>query len=212
MFIKDIERVRGGARLDTAETLAKGLGVFSIALGCFEAAAPGQLARWLGMNAQRPLIRGYGARELATGAAILATRRSRWFMWGRVAGDAADLATLIAGLRSSKRKVNIMVALGSVAAVTVLDLVCAVQLTQNARQPKQPVRGYSDRSGFPRGVSASFGIALREMREGLDWWDSWRRNMGRGGSDRLEIEGRGREERHPPFEARGEYGFPAGRA
>jgi hypothetical protein len=105
-----------------------------------------------------------------------------------------------------------MIALGSVAAVTALDLVCALQMTRNARQAKHPVRDYSARSGFPHGIGASFGIALREMREGLDWWDSWRRNMGRGGSEALEFEGRGREERHPSFEERREFGPPAGRA
>lgn len=214
MFIKDIERVRGGQRLDTAQTLAMGLGAFSVAFGAFELAAPGRLARWLGLRSHKPLLRGYGGRAFATGVGILSARRqSRWFVWGRVAGDAADIATLLVGLRSSKRKVNLMIALGSVSAVTALDLVCALQLNQNAKQPKQPVRDYSERSGFPRGISASFGIALREMREGLDWWDSWRRNMGRGGSDRLEFEGRGREARRPPFELeRREFDFPAGRA
>lgn len=214
MFIKDIERVRGGQRLDTAQTLAMGLGAFSVALGALELAAPGRLSRWLGLSAHKPLLRGYGGREFATGVGILASRRpSRWFMWGRVAGDAADIATLLAGLRSSKRKVNIMIALGSVAAVTALDLVCAVQMTQNVKQPKQPVRDYSARSGFPRGIEASFGIAVREMQQGLDWWDSWRRNMGRGGAQRLEFDGRGREDRRPPLEMeRREYGFPTGRA
>jgi len=214
MFTKDIERVRGGRKLDTADTLAKGLGAFSIAFGCFELAAPGRLAKWLGMSSRKPLLRGYGGRAFATGVGILSARRqSRWFVWGRVAGDAADIGTLVAGLRSSKRKTNVMIALGSVAAVTALDLLCALQLTQNARQPRQPVRDYSTRSGFPRGISASFGIALREMREGLDWWDSWRRNMGRGGAEPLEFQSRGRDERRAPFELeRREYGTPAGRA
>lgn len=213
MFIKDIERVRGGQTLDTAQTLALGLGAFSVALGAFQLAAPGRLARWLGLSSHKPLLRGFGGREFATGVGILAGRRqSKWFVWGRVAGDAADLATLLAGLRVSKRRVNLMIALGSVAAVTALDLVCALQLAQSARQPKQPVRDYTTRSGFPRGISASFGIALREMRDGRDWWDSWRRNMGRGGAEPLEIQGRGREEPRPSFEERREYGLPAGRA
>jgi hypothetical protein len=217
MFTKDIERVRGGQKLDTAQNLAKALGALSVVIGAFELAAPGLIARWLGMRAQQPLIRGYGGREFATGAGILATAgrlpAARGFVWARVAGDATDMATLAAGLRFSKRKVNIMIALGVVAAVTALDLVCALQMNQNVRQPKRPVRDYSARSGFPRGISPSFGIALREMREGLDWWDSWRRNLGRGGAEPLELEGRGREERRPPFELeRREYGLPAGRA
>jgi hypothetical protein len=210
MFIKDIERVRGGQKLDSAQTLAMGLGAFSLAVGAFELAAPGRLSRWLGLSSHKPLLRGYGGRELATGVGILSGRRqSRWFVWGRVAGDAADMATLLVGLRYSKRKTNIMIALGSVAAVTALDLVCALQLTQNRKQPKQAVRDYSARSGFPRGIGAIFGIAMREMHDGLDWWDSWRRNMGRGSAQRLEFDGRGRGEgRRPPLEMeRRDYGF-----
>ena len=188
MFIKDIERVRGGQRLDTAQNLAKALGAFSVALGAFELAAPGRIARWLGLSSPSSRCSGVTAGASSPPARASSpppadSPPSRWFVWGRVAGDAADIATLAAGLRFSKRKVNIMIALGSVAAVTALDLVCALQMNQNARQPKRPVRDYSARSGFPRGVSASFGIALREMREGLDWWDSWRRNMGRGGAE-----------------------------
>jgi hypothetical protein len=206
MFIKDIEKVRGGRKLDTAQTLAMGLGAFGVALGAFELAQPGRIARWLGLSSHKPLLRGYGGRELATGVGILAARRqSKWFVWGRVAGNAADIGTLLAGLRSSRRKVNVMIALGSVAAVTALDLVCAIQLSQTARQPKQAVRDYAMRSGFPRGISASFGIAAREMREGLDWWDSWRRNLGRGGAGPHELERRDRD-------GAADYSFPAGRA
>jgi hypothetical protein len=217
MFIKNIERVRGGPKLDSAQKMAVGLGAFSLGLGVFQLAAPGRLAKWLGLKSHKPLLRGYGAREVATGAAILTGRGSHWFLWGRVAGDAADISTLLAGLRSSKRKTNLLIALGSVAAVTALDIVCAAQLTQNRRQPKKPVRDYSHRTGFPRGVEASFGVAARELRDGLDWWNAWRKDQGRG-EQRIELEGDGRERRprqgQPQAGVRTspDYGIPAGRA
>jgi hypothetical protein len=217
MFIKNIERVRGGPKLDTAQTIALGLGGFSLALGAFQLAAPGRLAKWLGLKSHKPLLRGYGAREVATGAGILTGVGSHWFVWGRVAGDAADMATLFAGLRSSKRKMNILIALGSVAAVTALDVVCAAQLTQNRRQPKRPVRDYSHRSGFPRGVEAAYGVAARELKDGLDWWNAWRKEQGRGGQQRIEFErddGQRRRVAQPQSGARlsPDYGIPAGRA
>jgi hypothetical protein len=217
MFIKNIERVRGGRQLDTAQTIAVGLGAFSLALGAFELAAPGRLAKWLGLKSYKPLLRGYGAREVVTGAGILTGVGAHWLVWGRVAGDAADMATLAAGLRSSKRKMNILIALGSVAAVTALDVVCAAQLTQNRKQPKRPVRDYSHRSGFPRGVEAAYGVAARELKDGLDWWNAWRKEQGRGGDQRIAFERGDGQGRRPPQQQAGQrpgpdYGIPAGRA
>lgn len=213
MFIKNIERVRGGVQLDSAQTIAVGLGAFSLAVGALELAAPGRLAKWLGLKSHKPLIRGYGAREVATGAGILTGVGSHWFVWGRVAGGAADMATLLAGYRASKRKANILLALGGVAAVTALDLVCAAQLTQNRKQPRRPVRDYSHRSGFPRGVEASYGVATRELKDGLDWRNLWRKDQGRGDQIQIEQEQRRRAVQPPSGHRPGpDYGIPAGRA
>jgi hypothetical protein len=92
-----------------------------------------------------------------------------------------SLGTLGLGLRRSKRRLNIGLALGAVAAVTAVDLVCALQLTRNGRQPKKPARDYSARSGFPMGLQHAFGAAARERKQGMNWWDAWRENQGRGG-------------------------------
>jgi hypothetical protein len=189
MFIKDIERVRGGHRPSGAETLARALGVFSLAVGVIELVAPGRISRWLGLKSHRPLLRGYGARELASGAGLVAMRDPVVFVWSRVAGDAMSLATLGLGLRRSRRKANLAIALGSVAAVTALDVACAVRLTQHARQPKKPARDYSSRSGFPMGLQHAFGAAARERKQGLNWQDLWRENQGRGGEHRIELRG-----------------------
>lgn len=54
------------------DALARGLGVFSIALGLYEVMAPRSLARALGMPRNTGLIQAYGVREIATGIGILA--------------------------------------------------------------------------------------------------------------------------------------------
>jgi hypothetical protein len=54
--------------------LGLGLGVFSIALGALEVAAPGRIARALGLDENGPAkktILAFGVRELAAGAMLL---------------------------------------------------------------------------------------------------------------------------------------------
>ena len=61
---------RRGHPDSAADTLARGLGVFSIALGVVEVIAARALARTLGMEGQETLIRAYGVREIATASAF----------------------------------------------------------------------------------------------------------------------------------------------
>lgn len=78
------------------ETIARGLGWFSLALGAAETLAPPRLNRALDLRRNRDgLLRVLGARKIAAGIGILATRRKRqpWLL-ARVAGDALDLAAL----------------------------------------------------------------------------------------------------------------------
>ncbi len=126
--------IRRLAPNDSAHALAQGLGWFSIALGAAELLAPHALARWLGAGDRAALIRAYGAREVANGIGIVARddRLAPW-LWGRVAGDALDLATLAAALHvANPRRANVGLALAAVAGVTALDVVCAVQLSRRA--------------------------------------------------------------------------------
>ncbi len=114
--------------------LAEGLGWFSVGLGLAELLAPRALAAWLGMEERAGLIRAYGAREMATGAAILLSRGdpAPW-VWARVAGDGLDLATLAAGLAGDNpRRGNVGVALAAVGGVTALDVACARMLGSTA--------------------------------------------------------------------------------
>jgi hypothetical protein len=149
--------------------LARGLGWFSIGLGLAELLAPGKLARLLGMRGEETLLRLYGAREIATGIGILASPQPRAWIWGRVAGDALDLATLAARLHETlpRHQRNLALAIGAVAGVTAADIVCARGL--EAPRERVPVRDYSDRSGFPRppeemrGAARDFEVP-RDMR------------------------------------------------
>ena len=82
-----------------------------------ELAAPALPRAALGMEGSEGLIQAYGAREIATGIAILASRRSRRPGSGaRVAGDALDLATLATGLEGDNpQEGNVMLAMAAVA-------------------------------------------------------------------------------------------------
>jgi hypothetical protein len=88
------------------------------------------------MEDRAELIRLYGFREIATGLGILSKRTPTGWVWGRVAGDLLDLATLATAL--SPRNPRRGVVLGAVAAVTgvaLLDLLAGKQLSQPRRQP-----------------------------------------------------------------------------
>lgn len=121
------------ASRDTDFALARGLGWFSLALGAAELLAGRQLARAMGMDEYANLIRAYGAREVATGIGVLTRADPTPWIWGRVGGDALDLATLAVGLdRDNPRRENVAYAIAAVAAATALDLFCAVRLTREA--------------------------------------------------------------------------------
>jgi hypothetical protein len=154
----------------TAMTVARGLGWFSIGLGVTEMLMPRTLGEQLGMYGKEALLRFYGAREMAAGIGILVTGNPAPWLWGRVAGDALDLATLATGLGGENPcKGNVAIALAAVAGVTALDVVCAQSLTGASARPRQVVHDYSDRRGMPkppnemRGAARDFKIP-RDMR------------------------------------------------
>ncbi|WP_114944786.1 cyclase dehydrase [Microvirga calopogonii] len=157
----ETERTRRRGHADTAtDTLARGLGLFSIALGIAQIAAPRTLARALGMKGQEGLIAGYGMREIATGIGILASKDPTPWIWGRVAGDGLDLATLATALEGNNpNKGNVGIAMAAVAGVTALDVYCAQTLSRESPHPLPPMQDYSNRTGYPRGIEQSHGAA-----------------------------------------------------
>ena len=145
---------------DAARNLAYGLGWFSIALGVTEIVAPRALARWLGMEGSETILRAYGMREVATGVAILSSDHPATWVWGRVGGDALDIATLAPGLHpDNPQRGNVGIALGAVAGVTALDVICAGMLSSGYGEPPPRLVDYSDRSGLPRSPGQMRGAA-----------------------------------------------------
>lgn len=152
----------GPSSLPAADRLGRALGWFSLGLGLTELIAPRRVTRALGMEGRKSLVRAYGAREIGAGIMSLSTERSLG-LWGRVAGDALDIATVMGAWRSNNpRRNNVQLALVMLAGVALIDLVAAQAVTaQHARRPGQR-RSYRDRSGFPKGREAARGAA-REL-------------------------------------------------
>jgi hypothetical protein len=142
------------------DRLAKNLGYFSIALGMAELFAPRAICKAVGMEGLEKVIRAYGAREIATGLAILTSHNPEPWIWARVAGDVADIATVATTLQQDNtRKDANVIALGALAAVTVLDVACARGLNAEKGNRTTAIADYSNRSGFPGGVKAARGAA-----------------------------------------------------
>jgi hypothetical protein len=139
-------------RQGRSEALASGLGWFSIGLGVAELLAPRFMARAAGVEAGERMTRLCGAREIAVGIGLLAARDKTPWMWGRVAGDALDLAVVSAGSGPKAAA-----ALGAVAGITALDVAAARRLGER-RRPRR-IFDYSDRSGFPRPAHEMRGLA-----------------------------------------------------
>jgi uncharacterized membrane protein len=118
--------------LNGRELLAQGLGWFSIGLGLIEVAAPGSIAKLIGVNSEKSgVIRALGVRELAHGIGILAPNDPTLGVWSRVGGDAIDLSFLGAALLSpDTKKGKVIAATAAVVGVAVLDAICAQQLSR----------------------------------------------------------------------------------
>ncbi len=107
--------------------LAKALGWFSLALGLVELVQPRRMSTGLGLRGRGRRVQAYGLRELATGAAILASggRQPAW-LWARVVGDLLDMGLLQSGRpTNSRRRRNRTIAKAAVAGAAAMDLIAA---------------------------------------------------------------------------------------
>lgn len=136
------------------DPMAKGLGIFSLALGIPQTLAPGRVNRLIGVkdNARTRLImRAVGVRELVAGVGIFTDRRPAGWIWARVAGDTMDLALLGSALRNKSTSPNrTRAATGAVAGAFAADVIDGVRLSRAssngngdgpaAREIEQPVQ------------------------------------------------------------------------
>jgi hypothetical protein len=138
---------------------ARALGWFSIGLGIAQLLMPRTVARAAGAPDVAILTRLCGLREVAVGIGLLTSVDPAPGLWGRVAGDALDMAAVAGGLvtaRAPARSLASLAALGGLAYVDYQTACAAV--------PKRTVTGtaydYSARSGFPKPPAEMRGAAL----------------------------------------------------
>lgn len=147
-----------------AYSTARKLGWFSLGLGAAQLLMPGTLNRALGVSGKKWMTRSCGAREVAAGLGLFATRRPAPWLWMRSAGDAADLAALAALARRGRRGRKVaLVAFAAVAGITALDLITARRLQGRRWPARAPTHDYSDRSGFRQSPQAMRGVAARAL-------------------------------------------------
>ena len=151
---------QSGRSQSAGDRLATNLGYLSLALGTAEILVPQSICRALGLRGLEPVVRAYGAREIANGVAILSSHDPEPWVWARVAGDLADMATVAAGVRPDNReRGNSVLALVGLIAVTAVDVACAKALNLEKGSRQTAVTDYSRRGGFPNGLRAARGAA-----------------------------------------------------
>lgn len=146
--------------------MERGLGWFSVGLGLAEVAAPGLLARSLGMENRTEVVRLCGLRELCTGIGLLAQRgpgKPAPWLWSRVGGDALDLTLLLSALTpDNPKRRNAEVAVALVAGVTIVDMAAAKRASEKQREAAGP-------SADPGEIQRSLTI-LRSAEELYELW------------------------------------------
>jgi hypothetical protein len=148
----------GPSSLKAVDRVGRMLGWASFGLGAVELFAPKVLTRWLGLEGREGLVRAYGVREFGAGVMCLSTNND-FGAFSRAAGDVLDLATLATAWGGDNpKKRNIEIAMATVAAITVADAATGWAI-RNLHKRKGPVRDFSDRSGFPKGIGYSRGQA-----------------------------------------------------
>ena len=113
------------------KALGLGLGIFSLGLAAVELFGAKRIAKALDAEGHEGLIKAYGAREAAAGAALLQAPAHGARVWNRVLGDGLDIATLGAALRNSPRNKAVWASLGFVIGATALDVLVALGLDRS---------------------------------------------------------------------------------
>ena len=105
--------------------LSLGLGLFSLALGAAELLAPKKITKELDAEGHEKLVKGFGAREIAAGLAILNAPAHSLGVWNRVLGDVMDMTALGMAAKNAPRNKAVWGSLAFVAGATLLDFITA---------------------------------------------------------------------------------------
>ncbi len=120
--------------------LSKLLGWVSLGLGAVELLASRRVAAMVGVGSPA-LVQAFGAREVAAGLMVLNKPDTALPVWGRVAGDAMDIAVLASSLgRRNRQRNGAAGALLFVLAATALDIAVATALTRREQTARQTAR------------------------------------------------------------------------
>ena len=111
------------------------LGQNALGLGIWGLLAPHSVNRFLGIRGSANTTRAlFGARELATGMILASDPTKSSALWARVAGDVFDILVLRRLSRpDNPKRGNARLAMGVVLAITALDVVAAVRMTNVKR-------------------------------------------------------------------------------
>jgi len=156
-----LSRVLHNRPLGPMRSPARALGWFSIGLGLAELAMPRRLARLVGAPNAPTLTRIFGLREIGTGIGILTSKDPSPWLWGRVAGDALDVATVGAGLVTRGRPLRTLTSVAMLLGIAWVDLKVAEKAPPARKLEKRSSRDYTGRSGFPRSAAEMRGVALK---------------------------------------------------
>jgi hypothetical protein len=163
-----VERT-GPSTLRAGDSLARSLGMFSFALGLAELIAPKRITRAIGLDGREGLVRAFGVREISAGIPTMSIDKQIGLMM-RIVGDGLDIATVASALKSQNaQRRNAGIAFGALIAVTALDLLAIAMTSAAHKRSPEPPRDFSDRSGLPRGIEASRGLARRDFATPADY-------------------------------------------
>jgi len=124
------------------QRVVPGLAWFSLGLGLAQLAAPGRMAKLVGVRDNddtRTLMRVVGAREVACGVGLLRRAREDNWLGARVAGDLMDLALLGGAMRGRRvRRSRVVAAMAMVLGITAVDVFGALKVGRHRDEPYSP--------------------------------------------------------------------------